>query len=51
VSMVRGPEVPKVRKLTELCGLRVSVESYMAPKRPLQYMRCQRFGYMQRNCG
>ena len=32
LSVVRGPEVSKVRALTELCGLRVSVESYVAPK-------------------
>jgi len=35
VSVVRGPEVSKVRSLTELCGLRVTVESYLAPKGPL----------------
>ena len=32
VSVARGPEVSKVRSLTELCGLRVSVESYLPPK-------------------
>jgi hypothetical protein len=31
VSVARGPEVSKVRSITELCGLRVSVESYVAP--------------------
>jgi len=31
-SVVRGPDVLKVPSLTELCGLRVSVETYMAPK-------------------
>ena len=41
----------KVRSLTELCGLRVSVETYVAPKGPLQCKRCQRFGHTQRNCG
>jgi hypothetical protein len=51
VSVVRGPEVSKVRLLTELCGLRVSVELYVAPKGPLQCKRCQRFGHTQRNCG
>ena len=40
-----------MRSLTELCGLRVSVESYMAPKGPLQCKRSQRFGHTQRNCG
>ena len=30
------PEVSKVRSITELGGLRVSVESYMAPKGTLQ---------------
>jgi len=43
--------VPKVRSITELCGLRVSVESYLAPIGPLQSKRCQRFGHTQRNCG
>jgi len=40
-----------VRYLTELCGLRVTVETYVAPKGPLQCKRCQRFGDTQRNCG
>jgi len=40
-----------VRSITELCGLRVSVESYLALKGPLQCRRCQRFGHTQRNCG
>jgi len=37
--------------LTDLCGLRVTVETYVAPKRPLQSKRCQRFGHTQQNCG
>jgi len=40
VSVAREPEVSKVRSITELCGLRVSVESYLAPKGPLQCKRC-----------
>jgi hypothetical protein len=51
VSVARGPEVSRLRSITELCGLRVSVESYVAPKGPLQCNRCQRFGHTQRNCG
>jgi hypothetical protein len=51
VSVARGAEAQKVRSLTELCGLRLSVESYVAPKAPLQCERCQRFGHTQRNCG
>ena len=51
VSVARGPEVSKVRSVTELCGLRVSVESYVARKGPLQCKRCQRFGHTQRKCG
>ena len=35
VSVARGPEVSKVRSITELCGLRVSVQSYVSPKGPL----------------
>ena len=50
VSVARGPEV-SVRSITELCGLRLSVESYVAPKGPLQCKCCQRFGHTQRNCG
>jgi hypothetical protein len=50
VSVARGFEVSKVISLTELCGLRVSVESYVASKGPLQCKRCQRFGHTQRNC-
>jgi hypothetical protein len=50
VSVLRGPEVTKLRSLTELCGLRISVETYAAPKGPLQCKRCQRLGHTQRNC-
>jgi hypothetical protein len=50
ISVARGPEVSKLRSLTELCGLRVSVESYVTPNGPMQCKRCQRFGHTQRNC-
>ena len=50
VSMTRGPEVSKVRALIELCGLRVSVETFVAPKSPVPCKRCQHFGHKQRNC-
>jgi hypothetical protein len=40
-----------MRTLTGLCGLRFTVESYVAPKGPLQCKHCQRFGHTQRNCG
>jgi hypothetical protein len=33
--LARGSEVSKMRSITELCGLRVSVESYVAPRSPL----------------
>ena len=36
LSLERGPEVSRVRSITELCGIRVSVESYVAAKGPLQ---------------
>jgi len=36
VSVARVPEVSRVRSITEICGLRVSVESYLAPKGPMQ---------------
>ena len=51
VSVARGPEVSRVRSITELCGLRMSVESYLATKGPMQCKRCQRFRHTQRNCG
>jgi hypothetical protein len=51
VSVARRAEAQQLRSLTELCGLRVSVESYVAPKAPLQCKRCLRFGHTQRNCG
>jgi hypothetical protein len=34
ISVARGSEVSNVRSLAELCGLRVSVESYVTPKGP-----------------
>jgi hypothetical protein len=51
VSVALGAETQLVRFLTELCILRVSVESYVAPKAPLQCKRSQRFSHRQRNCG
>jgi hypothetical protein len=33
VSVERGPEVAKVRSVTEKCGLRIQVETHIAPKR------------------
>jgi hypothetical protein len=50
VSFARGLEVTKVRSVTELCVLRVSVETYIAPKGPLQCKRNQRFGNRQWYC-
>jgi hypothetical protein len=46
VSVARGHDVAEVRSRTDLCGLRVKVETYNAPKGPLQCKRCQRFGHM-----
>ena len=51
VSEARGPDVTRVRAITQLCGRRVSVEAYVAPKGPSQCKRCQRFGHIQRGCG
>jgi hypothetical protein len=51
VSVARGPEVAKVRSLTELCGLRLEVQTYTAPKWLLQCERCQRLKHKHPNCG
>jgi hypothetical protein len=48
VTVARGPEVTKIRSITQLCGLRVTVKTYTAPRGPLQ---CKRFGHTHRNCG
>jgi hypothetical protein len=50
VSVARGPDVANVPSLTEICGLRVQVETYVARKGPLQCKRCQSFGHTKRNC-
>jgi hypothetical protein len=50
VTMRRGPDVSKVRSITQLCGLRTRVEFYTAPKGSLQCRRCKRFGRTQRGC-
>jgi hypothetical protein len=49
--VARGPDVAKVRSLTELCGLQIKVETYNAAEEPLRCKRCQRFGHTQHNCG
>jgi hypothetical protein len=51
VSVAQSPDVTRVHTITQLCGLRVNVESYVAPKCPLQWKRCQHFGHTQRGCG
>jgi len=51
VSVARGSEVSRMRSITELCSLRVSVESNLSPKGPMQCKLCQLFGHTQRNCG
>jgi hypothetical protein len=51
VSVARGSEVSNVRSITVLYSLRVSVESYVAPKFPLQCKSYQRFGHTLGNCG
>jgi hypothetical protein len=48
-SGARGPEVCKVRYITEIYGLRVSLESYVAPKGPSQCKLCQHFEQTQNN--
>jgi len=50
VCVARGPQVSRVRSLTQHCRLRVTVESYVAPKCPLQCKRCQGCGRTQSNC-
>jgi hypothetical protein len=49
VSVLIGPDVTRMRSLTELCGFRFTVETYVAPMGPVQCNRCQRFGHTQRN--
>jgi hypothetical protein len=39
LSGARGADVAKVHSLNEICGLRVSLETYIVPKNPLQYKR------------
>jgi hypothetical protein len=40
-----------VRSITELCGIQVSMETYVSPIGTLQSTRCQTFRHTQRNCG
>jgi hypothetical protein len=51
VSVARGPDMARLRSFTEYCALRVSVETFVAPKGHLQCKRCQRFGHTQHYCG
>jgi hypothetical protein len=51
VCVARVLAVAKVHSFTDICALGVKVETYRAPKGPLQFRRCQRFGHAQLNCG
>jgi hypothetical protein len=51
VMVAYGLLVSKMRALTSLCGLRVTVDTYRAPKGPMQCKNCQRFGHTKHNCG
>jgi hypothetical protein len=51
VSVVWGPEEMKLHSLTELCSLRVLLETYITPQGPLQCKCCQHFGHTQWYCG
>jgi len=46
----RPPGLVKTDEGIRGVGLRVLVESYVAPKDPLQCKRCQRFRHTQQNC-
>ena len=50
VSVAQGPELAMLRSLTELCSLRVSVQTDITLKGPLQWKHCHCFGLMQCNC-
>jgi len=50
VSVVQGPELVRLHSVTELCSLRVSVETYITPKGSLQWKHCQCFSLTQHNC-
>ena len=51
MSVARGPLVCNVGVITELSHLRVSVETFVAPKNPVQWERYQRLSLTQRKCG
>jgi hypothetical protein len=48
VSEALGPDLAEVPSLSELCILRVKMETYNAPKGPLQCKSCQLFEHTQR---
>jgi hypothetical protein len=39
-SVARDPDMAQVRSLTELCGLRITMDTYSTPMGPLQCKRC-----------
>jgi hypothetical protein len=43
MSVAQEADITKARSLAALCGLRVSVKTYVAPKDPTQCRRCQSF--------
>jgi len=51
MSVVRGPEVVKVRSMAKICGLQYPGGDVHCHAGHLQCKRCHRFGHMQRYCG
>jgi hypothetical protein len=51
ITVPQWLKLSRMQSLTILCYLRLSVETYLAPKDPLHSKPCQRFGHTQRNSG
>jgi hypothetical protein len=51
VTVARSLVVTKIRSKAQICGPRVTVETYTAPKECLQCKSCQRLGDFELNFG
>ncbi|KAL1130356.1 hypothetical protein AAG570_013294 [Ranatra chinensis] len=50
VQLTPSEDKDKIRNMIDLCGMKMKVEAYRTPRRPLQCHKCQRLGHVVNCC-